>query len=150
MSLVFENVIQIDAPQNIVWCVTVDIERWSQWTPTVTSIQRLDEGPLACGSAALIQQPGLPEAKWVVTALIPDERFAWESRILGMRMIATHELSTRETGTKSTLRVEMSGLVAHLLSPLIRFSACRSLERENAGLKAKCESLAREPRGPIA
>lgn len=141
MSLVFENVIPIVAPQSVVWCVTVDIERWPQWTPTVTSLQRLDEGPLACGCAAIIQQPGLPKAKWVVTALIPDEQFTWESRILGMRMVATHELSTTETGTQSTLRVEMSGLVAHFLSPLIRFPMLRSLERENAALKAKCESM---------
>lgn len=148
MSLVFENVIQIAAPRSVVWCITVDIERWPQWTPTVTSLQRLDEGPLACGCAAMIQQPGLPKAKWVVTALIPDEQFTWESRILGMRMVATHELAAKETGTQSTLRVEISGLVAHLLSPLIRSSARRSLERENAALKATCESLSREWRGP--
>lgn len=57
-------------------------------------------------------------------------------------LIATHELSNRETGTQSVLRLEMSGVVARLLWPLMRFSARRSLERENAGLKAKCEALA--------
>lgn len=142
MAVVLENVAQIDAPQNVVWNVTVDIESWPQWTPTVRKLQRLDEGPFVCGSAALIQQPGLPEAKWVVTQLIPGERFTWESRVLGIRMIGTHQLSSTETGTQSLLRLEMSGLMAHLLSPLLRFSARRSLEQENAGLKARCESLA--------
>lgn len=144
MAVVLENVLQIDAPQSVVWSVTVDIESWPQWTPTVRKLQRLDQGPFVCGSAALIQQPGLPEAKWVVTRLIAGEGFTWETRILGMRMIATHELSSTETGTQSRLRVEMSGLVALLLSPLLRFSARRSLEQENAGLKARCEALARE------
>lgn len=140
--MMLDNVMDIDAPRSVVWSVTIDIERWPQWTPTVKSVKRLDEGPFACGSAALIQQPGLPEAKWVVTALIPGERFTWESRILGIRMIATHELSIKETGTQSVLRLEMSGIVARLLCPLMSFSARRSLERENAGLKAKCEALA--------
>lgn len=140
--MMLENVICIDVPQSVVWSVTIDIERWPQWTPTVKAVKRLDEGPFACGSAALIQQPGLPEAKWVVTELIQGERFTWESRILGIQMIATHKLLTKETGTQSVLRVKMSGIVGRLLWPLMRFSARRSLERENAGLKAKCEALA--------
>ena len=140
--MMLENVICIDAPQSVVWTVTMDIERWAQWTPTVTRVKRLDSGPLTRGSAALIKQPGLPEAKWVVTALIPGERFTWETRIRGIRMIATHELSTQETKTQSLLRVEMSGIMARLLWPLIGFSTRRSLERENISLKAKCEGLA--------
>ena len=146
MAVVLENVAQIDAPQSVVWNVTVDIESWPQWTPTVRRLQRLDEGPFVCGSAALIQQPGLPEAKWVVTQLIPGEGFTWESRVLGMRMIGTHQLASTKTGTQSLLRLQMSGLVARLLSPLLRIPARRSLEQENAGLKAKCESLVGEQR----
>jgi uncharacterized membrane protein len=140
--MILENVIHIDAPKNLVWIVTIDIENWPEWTPTVKSVKRLDEGPLACGSAALIQQPGLPEAKWVVTALNSGERFTWESRILGIRMIGTHELSSKDNGTQSALRLEMSGIVARLLWPLIYSSARRSLKQENAGLKARCEALA--------
>lgn len=140
--MMLHNVMDIDAPRNVVWSVTIDIERWPQWTPTVKSVKRLDEGPFACGSAALIQQPGLPKAKWVVTELISGERFTWESRILGMRIVATHALSTKETATQSVLRVGMSGIVARLLWPVMSFFARRSLERENLGLKAKCEAMA--------
>lgn len=139
--MMLENVILIDAPQSVVWSVTIDIARWPQWMPTVTTVKRLDAGPFDCGSAALIKQPGLSEAKWVVTALTPGERFTWETRILGIRMIATHELATKETRTQSILRVEMSGIVARLLWPQIYFSARRSLQRENASLKTKCEAI---------
>ncbi|MFO0877620.1 MAG: SRPBCC family protein [Gemmataceae bacterium] len=142
--MILDHAIFINAPKSVVWQVTIDIERWPQWTPTVKSLKRLDQGPFACGSASLIQQPGLPEAKWVVTSLIPEERFTWESRILGMRMIATHELSTEKTGTRNVLRVEVSGILANLLSPLLRSALRRALAQENADLKARCESLIRE------
>jgi hypothetical protein len=56
-------------------------------------------------------------------------------------MVATHELIPVGTGTKSTLRIEMSGIAAVLLWPLIRASVQKSLEQENAGLKAECEAL---------
>jgi hypothetical protein len=36
----------------------------------------------------------------------------------------------------------MSGTVATLLSPFLRYAVRRSLARENAGLKARCEALA--------
>ena len=140
--MMLENVISIDAPQSVVWSITIDIERWPQCMPTVTRVKRLDVGTFDCGSAALIKQPGLPEAKWVVTALIPGERLTWETRVLGIRMIGTHELSTGETGTQSLLRIEMSGIVARFFWPQLCFFARRSLEQENAGLKAKCEALA--------
>ncbi len=136
-----ENVVHIDAPQEVVWAVTEDIERWPEWTPSVESVTRIDHGQFDVGSAALIKQPGLPEAKWFVTAFTRGERFTWESRVRGIQMIATHEIRAAASGTQSVLRVEMSGLVAVLLWPLIRFSARRLLEQENAGLKDRCETV---------
>lgn len=135
-----ENAILIAAPRSVVWNVTLDVEGWPQWAPTFQSVKRLDAGPFAVGSTALIKQPGLPLARWTVTALTPGESFTWESRIRGIQMIATHELTTQQTGTQSLLRVELRGLVAFLLWPLICMSAKRSLKRENAGLKLKCEA----------
>lgn len=140
--MILEHSILIAAPMPIVWDRTVDVERWPEWTPTVTSLKRLDDGPFRCGSAALIRQPGLPEARWVVTAMTPGEQFTWETRVRGMRMIATHKLASQGADTKSVLRLEFRGLTARLLWPLIRRAARRSLEKENAALKALCETLA--------
>lgn len=136
-----EHVIYIDAPSEIVWAVTEDIERWPEWTPTIDTLKRLDQGNFEVGSTALLKQPGLPEATWCVTALVQGERFTWESQIRGIRMIATHEMVAIGTGTQNTLYIEMSGLVAFLLGPFIRSSVRRALERENAGLKERCEAL---------
>lgn len=139
--MTLENQKHIDAPPSIVWSVTEDIERWPLWTPTMESIKRLDDGPFDVGSTALIKQPGLPESAWRVTALSKGKGFTWEARVRGMRMVATHELIPADAGTTSILRVELSGLVAFLLGPLIRASIRASLEKENAGLKAECEAL---------
>lgn len=136
-----ENSIHIDAPRETVWSVTEDIDRWSEWTPTVESIQRLDQGSFDVGSTALIKQPGQPEARWIVTSLTRGESFTWESNIRGIRVIATHELASAQNGTRNLLRIELSGFVALLLWPLIRSSVRRSIEQENTGLKKRCESL---------
>jgi uncharacterized membrane protein len=140
-AIKLKNTIIIAAPRSVVWDVTVDVEGWPQWAPTFSSVKRLDKGPFDVGSSALIKQPGLPPAKWVVSSLTPGERFTWESRVRGIHMIATHELTTHPAGTQNVLRVELRGLVARLLWPLICFPASRSLQRENAGLKAKCEAI---------
>lgn len=140
-----EHVIHIDAPPEVVWDVIVDVEGWPAWTPTIDTAKRLDDGPFDVGSKALLKQPGLTEATWVVTSLTQGERFTWESRIRGIRMIATHEIVAAETGAQNVLRIEMSGWVAILLGPLIRVSVRRALEQENTGLKKHCEAIANTP-----
>ena len=135
-----EHAIHIDAPPSVVWAVTEDVERWPEWTPTMDDVKRVDAGPFDVGSSARIKQPGLPEAVWSVTDLVRGERFTWTTRVRGIRMRATHELSPHDSGTRSVLRLEMSGLVAALLAPFVHRSVRRALERENSGLKARCEA----------
>jgi hypothetical protein len=137
-----ENEKTIAALPSVVWGVTVDVERWPEWTPTVESAVRLDGGPFGVGSTARIQQPGLPEAVWRVTAFDAGAGFTWETRVRGMRMIATHQLTPAGDGTKNTLRLKVTGVAAVLLWPLIRRSIRQALEQENTGLKKACEAIA--------
>ena len=65
----FRISIDINAPAHRVYEVMSDIERWCEWTPSVTSIKRLDSGPFVVGSRAVIRQPKFPPALWTVTAI---------------------------------------------------------------------------------
>ena len=136
-----ESHTQIAAPKSIVWNATVDVERWPQWSRFVQTVKRLDDGPFDVGSVALIKQAGLPEARWQVTAMTSGESFTWETRVRGVHMIASHDLSSSGSATNSVLRIEIRGPMALLMWPLLRVFVLKSLEGENAGLKAECESL---------
>lgn len=141
--MTLEASIHIAAPAAVVWAVTEDVDRWPEWTPTMQSVRRVDAGPFDVGSSARVKQPGMRETAWTVTELVRGERFTWGGRALGIRMSATHELTPDGDGTRNTLRIEMSGFVAALLSPLLRPAVRRALRQENEGLKARCEGLAR-------
>lgn len=134
-----EDAIRIDAPPDLVWRVTVDVERWPEWTPTVTSVARVGRASLGRGSVVRIKQPGQPESEWTVTEFEPRERFAWASTRPGMQMVATHEMAPDGAGTKNVLRVAARGPLAVFLWPLLRFFVRRALSSENGGLKTYCE-----------
>ena len=63
-----ENVMHIGAPVEVVWALTEDVEAWPDVTPTMTSVERLEDGPLAVGSQASIKRPGQGARVWTVTA----------------------------------------------------------------------------------
>lgn len=133
------NIIQIHTTPDIIWAVATDIERWPEWTPTVFSAKRLDDGPFTVGSVALLKQPGLPDARWTVTELTDGARFVWETRIRGIHMIATHEVEATDAGAESKLSFETKGAFATLLWPLIGGAIKKAIKKENAGLKRFCE-----------
>lgn len=138
-----ENIIQIEASPSLVWAVTEDIERWPEWTPTVTEVVRKDSGPFGLGSVARIKQPLQPTAEWVVTEFEPGRKFSWQTRRIGLEMVGGHELRDEGPGTRNVLSLEASGPLAMLLWPVLRMPVRRALSLENRGLKAHCEEIAK-------
>lgn len=67
----FSITTDVDASADLVFAVLTDVERWPEWTPTVTRVERLDGSslPLAISSRIRIVQPKVPPAEWTVTAL---------------------------------------------------------------------------------
>jgi uncharacterized protein YndB with AHSA1/START domain len=102
--------IDVAASPGRVWEVLVDVERWPEWTDSVSSVRPLDAGPLAIGSRVEISQPRIPTGTYTVTALEPGRAFTWEQRRPGSTVSAHHECAPLpDGGTRVELRVVMSG-----------------------------------------
>lgn len=135
----FSITVDIQASPDRVWAVMRDVERWPEWTPTVTSIQRLDRGPLAVGSRARIRQPKLPRAEWQVTELEERRSFTWMSYGPGVRVTARHWVEAIGGGSRATLSIQYEGLLGPLVARLIRGLNERYLALEARGLKKRSE-----------
>lgn len=135
-----EHSIEIAAPVERVWELTVDVERLPELTPTMTRVERLDDGPLVAGSRVRIEQPRQRPRIWSVTTLEPKERFEWATRALGSTMTGGHEMSPTATGTRNTLSVELEGPFGGLFGRLLRRPLLAAITAENEGFKAAAES----------
>lgn len=124
----------VDAPIARLWDLTLDIASLPEVTPTVTAVERLDDGPVVVGSRAVLGQPGLGRRTWVVEVVDEPHRFAWATRLAGGRMVGMHDLEPTADGrTRLTLRVVLEGGGAGLLGLLGRRSIGRALAAEAAG-----------------
>jgi hypothetical protein len=135
-----ENETVIAAPVEVVWRLTEDIESWPAITPTVTGLERLDDGALRVGSAARIEQPGLPPKVWTVTRLEQNALFEWETRIYGVRFTGRHQLAATDDGCRNTLVLDLTGRGAGVLGTLARKKLRKSLAAENAAFKIRAEA----------
>ncbi|GAA1401381.1 hypothetical protein GCM10009662_24540 [Catellatospora coxensis] len=131
----------IDAPADVVWALTADVEQWPATTPTMTRVVRLDEGPLRLGSQARIKQPGQAEAVWTVTAYDEGRGFSWQTTVMGLTMIGSHLVEPVGDGCRNTLGIEVrgrgAGLFWALLGPLLR----RAVRTENRGFRDTAHRL---------
>jgi len=110
--------IDVAASPDRVWDVLVDVERWPEWTDSVSSVRPLDAGPLAVGSRVEISQPRIPTGTYTVTALEPGSAFTWQQRQPGSTVSAHHECAPLpDGGTRVELRVVMSGAVGGVWVP---------------------------------
>ena len=138
--MILEDTIEINAPADRVWQVSTDVESWPKWAPAMEKIRREDSGDFKRGSSALIKQKQMPETRWTVTEINPGHSFSWETRVMGMDMIATHIITPGEQAVTNLLRIEMDGLTIKLLGFMIKPLVKQSLKQENQGLKHYCES----------
>ncbi len=135
--------IDVQAPVERVWEVLRDVERWPEWAPTVTSVRRLDDGPLTVGARARVEQPRIPPTEYVVTELEPARSFTWVATGPGVRTTARHLLERLDAGTtRVTLAVEQAGPVGAVMGRVYRRLTDRYLSAEADGLKARSEGRA--------
>jgi len=134
-----EQRVPISAEPAAVWAVIADVERWHEWTPSITSIELLDPGPPAVGSRALVRQPRLPPVRWEITEWTPGYGFTWVSHSPGARSVGEHYVDSAPGGSVARLTLEQTGPVGALVGLLIRGLTRRYVGMEGAGLKRRCE-----------
>jgi uncharacterized membrane protein len=136
----FKTTIQISAPADRVWDAMIDVERWPEWTSSVTSVKKLKDTPLDVGSRVRIRQPRLLTAVWKVTKLDAGRGFTWVSRSPGVQTVASHIVEPAEQGCRVTLSVEFGGVFGRLASRVFGKLNEDYMQIEAAGLKRHCES----------
>ena len=139
--MITDSAVDIDAPATLVWDVFSDVERWPEWTASVTSLKALDGPGLAVGKRFEIKQPRLPKLVWEVTQLNEGASWTWEQRSPGGRTIAVHEVHQGGGATRVRQQLDQQGVVGSLIGRLMRATTKRYLELEAQGLKARSEQL---------
>jgi uncharacterized membrane protein len=123
------------------WATLCDVTDWPRWTRSMTSVERLDDGPLRLGSRARIKQPGMQPLVWEVTTFADEAEFSWTNHSPGVRTVGRHLIrATPGGGTVITLELEQTGPLAGVLNLLFGKRNRRYLELEAAGLRAASEA----------
>ena len=134
-----EITVQIDAPAERVWRVMADLERWPEWTPTMASVKRLDNGEFRLGSRARIRQPKLMGAVWKVSSMVPGRSFELQNSSAGLRSVAGHRIEPQTDSCKVTIWVEHTGVITPLIGYFFNDITRQYLQQEAEGLKKRCE-----------
>ena len=136
----FYTTVDIEAPPDRIWTALRDIEHWSEWTPTVKSIRRLDAGPLAVGTRAIIRQPKLLPARWQVTEVEEGRGFTWITVGPGLLVTARHYIEGAGSRSRVTLSLDFSGWLGTIVARLTRGLNRRYLALEAQTLKNHAET----------
>jgi uncharacterized membrane protein len=133
--------IDIDAPVERVWDVLMDVEKWPDWSPTMTTVKRLEPGIFRPGSTARVKQPRLAEAIWRVTAMMPPTSFTWSSRARGVTTVARHTVTALDNGgARAGSEIDQHGPLALIARIFFARLTQRYMREEAQGLKQRCEA----------
>ncbi len=136
----FQRKERIEASIHRVWSVLTDVERWPEWTASVTLIEALNARPLGLGSRIRIHQPRLRPAIWVVTTWNPERSFVWESASPGFTLIGSHDLKACDGGCEVTLGLRFSGWLGGVVGLLKGRLAEGYVRCEAEGLKGRSQN----------
>lgn len=141
--------VRINAPATSVWTVFTDVERWSSWTSSVSSVEPLDGAGIEVGHRFRIRQPRLPALVWEVTDVDAPHSWTWVVKSPGATTIATHGVSPVSDVESDVAQViEYRGPLGLVGGLVTRRLTRRYLTMEGAGLKAATEhkvSVAAQP-----
>jgi uncharacterized membrane protein len=142
--MITDSSAEIDAPAPVVWEVFADVERWPDWTASMTEVTALDGPGLAVGKRFAIKQPRLPRVVWEVTEVDPGFSWTWCTRSPGATTLATHEVTPDGPGrTRIDQRIEQHGPLGVAIGLVTRRLTRRYLTMEAEGLESATEQRLR-------
>ncbi|GBE67644.1 hypothetical protein MFM001_41060 [Mycobacterium sp. MFM001] len=148
--MITDSSVEIDAPAALVWDVFSDVERWPEWTASVTRLVAIDGLGLAVGKRFEIKQPRMPKLVWEVTEVLPGSTWTWVQRSTGGTAIARHDVvATTDARTLVRQRIDQRGPIGALVGRIMRGMTRRYLELEAQGLKTRSEQR-RQIDGPAS
>ena len=77
-----------------------------------------------------------------MTALEPNEVFAWETKAFGMRIVGGHRLESVANGCRNVLSVEMSGALSGVVQALLGKQFRKTIVTENEGFRRVAQATA--------
>jgi len=143
--MITDSSVEIDAPAALVWDVFTDVERWPEWTASVTRIVALDGPGLAVGRRFAIKQPRMPKLVWQVTEILPGASWTWVQRSPCGSTLARHDVvAAADSRTLVRQRLDQRGPAGALVGRLMHGMTKRYLELEAQGLKKRSEQRRRD------
>jgi uncharacterized membrane protein len=137
----YSTSITINASQEAVWKVLSDVSHWSEWTPTVTSVEVFNTPDLKLGNRYKVIQPKLQPAEWTVTVLNSPSNFTWESKAPGMHMVAEHFVqSINANQSEVTLTFAFNGWLGMLIGKMYGKMTLEYIQTEAQSLKKNIET----------
>jgi len=137
--MITETSVDIEAPASLIWDVYADVERWSEWTASITSVVPLDGASIAIGRRFEIKQPRFPKLVWEVTAVEPGVSWTWRQKSFGGTTIASHVLEPAGDRTIVHQRIEQRGPIGATVGLMMRGITKRYLKMEGEGLRSCVE-----------
>ena len=132
--------IRVDATPERAWAVMKDVERWPEWTPSMSKVELLQPGEVQVGSKVKITQPKFPAAVWTVSEVEPNRYLEWRSTTPILASVGEHRLEPEGDGVRLTLAIEQSGLLTPVLKLFYKKTILEYLDLESKGFKRRAES----------
>ena len=131
----------IEAPQQRVWDVLTDLERWPERMETVDTVELLTPPPPAGGTRVRLRQPKLPEGTWEVTVWEAPSYFEFRQHAGGVTSVAGHRVGALDDArSRLTLTLEMRGLLVPVFGRIYRDLTNRYMAIEAQAIKHAAES----------
>ena len=126
MAWHLEHTADSAAPPQAVWRRYLDVPSWREWSQRGVEWSRID-GPFEVGTEGKSKPPGSRPLRFRLVAVDPDAHFASEARLPGVRLRFDHRVEPRDSGSRITHLVTLSGPLTLLYRPFVEKSVKQGL-----------------------